>query len=118
MIRSMLEGALERHGLAEIPTADMAFDPNMHEAIGLDPDSDAPAGQVTQVIQRGYQMDGRVLRASRVVVSGRSEKETEDSAASGSGTSLSYSLERSSSKFPFSYFLNSLCIALQKRYTI
>lgn len=70
MVRSLLEGALERHGLAEIPSVDKAFDPNLHEAIAMDPSSAAPAGQITQVVQRGYQLEGRVLRASRVMVSG------------------------------------------------
>ncbi|MHC5063019.1 MAG: nucleotide exchange factor GrpE [Planctomycetota bacterium] len=71
MVRSLLEGALERHGLSEIPSIDKSFDPNLHEAIGMDPTAQAPAGQITQVVQRGYQMEGRVLRASRVMVSGQ-----------------------------------------------
>lgn len=70
MVRSLLEGALERHGLVEILAQDADFDPNLHEAIGLDPSSDMPPGKVTQVVQRGYMMGGKVLRASRVLVSG------------------------------------------------
>ena len=70
MVRSLLEGTLERHGLAEIPAAGETFDPTRHEAVGVDTETDASAGTITSVMQRGYTIGGKVLRASRVVVAG------------------------------------------------
>ena len=42
--------------------------PNLHEAMMAQP-SDAPPNTVLAVIQRGYQLNGRLLRPARVVVS-------------------------------------------------
>jgi molecular chaperone GrpE len=70
MVRALLEAALERHGIAEIPAEDERFDPAHHEAVGVDPNTDVEAGRVTRVVQRGYRLGERILRASRVLVSG------------------------------------------------
>lgn len=70
MVRALLGGALERHGVQEIPAAGKAFDPNLHEAVNVEPRADLPPGQVTQVLQTGYQLGDRVIRPSRVLVSG------------------------------------------------
>ena len=70
MVKSMLEGVLERHGLAEIPSEQCEFDPNLHEAVGVDANSRAAPGQIVQVMARGYWLGDRVLRPSRVIVSG------------------------------------------------
>lgn len=70
MVRGLLEGVFERNGVAEIHAAGAIFDPTVHEAVGIDPDPDAPEGVVSKVLQRGYTLDGRVLRPSRVLVGG------------------------------------------------
>lgn len=74
MVHGLLEGALERHGLIEITALGGDFDPRLHEAIGIDPQSDAPPGKVTQIVQRGYMIGDKILRASRVLVSGEGKK--------------------------------------------
>lgn len=71
MVRSLLEGTLERHGLSEIPSHGVTFDPNLHEAVGIDTESDADVGTITRTMQRGYKIGDKVLRASRVIVAGR-----------------------------------------------
>ncbi len=68
MVRSMLESVLERHGLSEIRTAGEKFDPALHEAVGVDQESDADPGTVTRVVQRGYRLGDKILRPSRVMV--------------------------------------------------
>lgn len=68
MVRSMLEGVLERHGVSAIEAEGETFDPNMHEAVGLDHDSEVEPGKITGVAQRGYKIHDRVLRPSRVIV--------------------------------------------------
>lgn len=70
MVKSLLEGVLERHGLSEIRAEGVAFDPNLHEAVGVDAESDTEPGRVTRVLQRGYRIDDKVLRPTRVVVRG------------------------------------------------
>lgn len=76
MVKSLLESVLERHGLSEIRADGADFDPNLHEAVGVDADSDAEPGRITQVMLPGYRLGDKVLRASRVIVRG----DTDDAA--------------------------------------
>ncbi|MBK8976591.1 MAG: nucleotide exchange factor GrpE [Planctomycetes bacterium] len=76
MVRSMLESVLERHGLAEIPATGTAFDPNLHDAVGVDSSAESTPGTVTRVMQRGYRIGDKVLRPSRVIVSGQPDAES------------------------------------------
>ncbi|MCA8944108.1 MAG: nucleotide exchange factor GrpE [Planctomycetes bacterium] len=78
MVRSLLEGTLERHGLSEIPSTRIPFDPNLHEAVGIDTESDAEAGTITKTMQRGYKIGDKVLRASRVIVAGQPDAPDSD----------------------------------------
>ena len=70
MVRTLLSGALERHGLAEIAAAGLPFDPARHEAVAVEPTQDVPAGHIVRVLQPGYQLGDRVVRHSRVTVAG------------------------------------------------
>ena len=67
MTRSALAAALASEGLEEID-ADGAFDPHVHEALMTQRAEGVEAGQVVQVVQRGYRMGDAVLRPARVVV--------------------------------------------------
>jgi molecular chaperone GrpE len=71
MVRTLLTGAMERHGLQEIAADGQSFDPNLHEAVRVEPAPGTPDGQILSVLQRGYTLGDRVLRPSRVVVSGQ-----------------------------------------------
>jgi molecular chaperone GrpE len=68
MVRSLLEGALERHGLREIKSGGEPFNPNLHEAVGLDAIAEVAPGHIARVLQRGYYLGEKVLRPSRVLV--------------------------------------------------
>jgi molecular chaperone GrpE len=68
LVHRALADVLGKEGLAEIPTDD-GFDPHVHEALLSQP-SEAPAGSVIEVVQKGYKLGDRVLRPARVVVSG------------------------------------------------
>jgi len=70
MVKAMLEGVLERHGLREVPAAGHAFDHALHEAVGLAENSDVPPGQVAEVVQKGYFIGDRILRHAKVLVTG------------------------------------------------
>jgi molecular chaperone GrpE len=73
LVRTLLSGALERHGLQEIPAAGLPFDPTRHEAVAVEPPAGTPAGHVVRVLQKGYMLGDRVVRHSRVVVAGPKE---------------------------------------------
>ena len=65
-----LKQLLKQEGVEEIEVEGKAFDPNRHEAIATVPHLavDADQDTVVEVSQRGYQLDGRLLRPARVVV--------------------------------------------------
>ena len=64
----LLAKAFEKAQIEEINPEGATFNPEQHEAMLAQP-SDAPANTVLAVIQRGYQLNGRLLRPARVVVS-------------------------------------------------
>jgi molecular chaperone GrpE len=59
--------AFERLDVTAVDAQGQPFDPNLHEAISQ-AESDAPAGTVVQVLQRGYKTGDRLLRPALVVV--------------------------------------------------
>jgi molecular chaperone GrpE len=63
-----LEGALSRSGVEAYDPAGEAFDPAWHEAVATRPAQDAGPGTVLETLERGYRLDGQVLRAAKVVV--------------------------------------------------
>lgn len=68
LIQRKLERLLQDEGVTEIEALGQEFDPNVHEAVGVDTDTDAKSGTVTQVLQRGYRHGDRVLRPAMVRV--------------------------------------------------
>jgi molecular chaperone GrpE len=69
LIRAQCEDLLKRHGVERIPLAPGdSYDPASAEAIGETP-SPAPPGTIADVIEPGYRMGERVIRAARVVLS-------------------------------------------------
>jgi molecular chaperone GrpE len=66
LVHRQLAEALRKEGLQEIPT-EGRFDPHVHEALLSQP-SEAEAGTVIDVVQKGYRLGDRVLRPARVVV--------------------------------------------------
>jgi molecular chaperone GrpE len=68
LILRKFERLLEDEGVAEIDALGQPFDPNLHEAVGVDMGADAESGTVTAVMQRGYRRGDRVLRPAMVRV--------------------------------------------------
>lgn len=69
MTERQLLSIFERHGIREItPQAGERFDPNLHEAMFEVPGSGHPAGTVVHVLEGGYMIGERLLRAARVGV--------------------------------------------------
>ena len=61
--------SLERHGVKKIDPKGEKFDPNLHQAMFEAPEPETPKGHVTQVVQPGFTINGRSLRAALVGVS-------------------------------------------------
>ncbi|MDJ0947186.1 MAG: nucleotide exchange factor GrpE [Kiloniellales bacterium] len=68
MTEKSLSEAFARHNVEIIDPLGEKFDPNVHEAMFEVPDSSQPAGTVAQVIEVGYKLHDRLLRAARVGV--------------------------------------------------
>jgi molecular chaperone GrpE len=69
-IQDELLGALNRVGIQPFSPQGEPFDPNEHEAMAQQPSDEVEAGNVLQVYQQGYRLNGQVLRPARVVVAG------------------------------------------------
>jgi molecular chaperone GrpE len=69
MTERQLLSIFERHGIREItPQPGERFDPNLHEAMFEVPGTEHPAGTVVHVLEGGYTIGDRLLRAARVGV--------------------------------------------------
>ena len=64
-----LQRAFEKGGIKVIDPAGQPFDPAWHEAMVAQESRDVPANTVLSVIQKGYSLNGRLLRPARVIVS-------------------------------------------------
>jgi molecular chaperone GrpE len=67
MVHAQLVASLEREGIESFDPAGEAFDPECHEALSTREDGEP--GVVLDVVEKGYRLNGTVLRPARVVVS-------------------------------------------------
>lgn len=59
---------LEKHGIERIDPLGEPFDPQVHEAMTMVPSPSAEPNSVLEVMQPGYLLNGRLVRAAKVVV--------------------------------------------------
>ncbi len=64
-----LHRAFDKAGIALLDPAGKPFDPAWHEAMVAVDRGDVPPNTVVEVVQKGYTLNGRLLRPARVVVS-------------------------------------------------
>ncbi|MDH4073604.1 MAG: nucleotide exchange factor GrpE [Gammaproteobacteria bacterium] len=64
----LMGSVLQRYGIEEVDPQGEPFDPTQHEAMTLQPSAEAEPGSVLTVFQKGYALNGRLLRPARVVV--------------------------------------------------
>jgi molecular chaperone GrpE len=70
LVYGELRAALERTGVETYDPTGEPFDPATSEALATRPAGDGTeSGLVIETLERGYRLDGQVLRAARVVVS-------------------------------------------------
>jgi molecular chaperone GrpE len=66
--REQLADALGKEGLLPVATDGQPFDPNVHEAVMGQPSDEHEEGTILQTFQRGYLLNGKPIRAAKVVV--------------------------------------------------
>ena len=64
-----LRATLERAGVEAYDPVGEKFDPAWHEALSTRPVEGSEPGRVVETLERGYRLDGQVLRPARVIVS-------------------------------------------------
>jgi molecular chaperone GrpE len=64
-----LNKAFDKSGIKVLDPKGQPFDPNWHEAMVAQESAEVPANTVLTVIQKGYSLNGRLLRPARVIVS-------------------------------------------------
>ncbi|HEV8332633.1 MAG TPA: nucleotide exchange factor GrpE [Steroidobacteraceae bacterium] len=64
----LLSKALEKAGVTEIVPQGEQFNPELHEAMVMQPSAEVVPNSIVQVVQKGYQLNGRLLRPARVIV--------------------------------------------------
>ena len=65
----ILHNTLKKHGVEEInPVRGDAFNPELHEAMSMQKDPESEPNTILHVLQRGYCLNGRVVRAAMVMV--------------------------------------------------
>lgn len=68
LIFTQMKTALENHGLKEIVALGEDFDPNKHSAVMTEESDEYESGKVSKVLQKGYELNGRVIRPAMVAV--------------------------------------------------
>ena len=82
VLRQLLK-ALEQFGVETVAAEGEPFDPERHEAVSMQPSDSVAPQSVISVMQKGYLMQGRLLRAARVVVSSGPPRPPRDGNGSG-----------------------------------
>ncbi len=75
LIKRMLDKALEDHGLTVVDPLGEPFDPELHEAMTMQPSEEYDENLVMEVMQKGFLLHDRLIRPAMVVVSQGSESD-------------------------------------------
>lgn len=68
MTLSLFLGSLKKFNVEQLNPVGEPFDPQQHEAMSMVPAPDAEPNSVVAVVQKGYLLNGRVVRPAMVVV--------------------------------------------------
>jgi molecular chaperone GrpE len=82
LLKQMID-TLRTEGLEEISAVGERLDPEKHEVVGYVETDDAPENSIVEEVRKGYQLNGKVIRPSLVVVS---KAKTPPDAAGGETT--------------------------------
>jgi molecular chaperone GrpE len=65
----MLGDAMAKFGVEQIDPTNEPFNPEFHQAMSMQPRADVPPNTVVAVVQKGYLLNGRLVRPAMVMVS-------------------------------------------------
>jgi molecular chaperone GrpE len=65
----LLTDVMGKFGVEEVSAQGEPFNPELHQAMTLQPRTDLPPGTVVDEIQKGYLLNGRLVRPALVIVS-------------------------------------------------
>jgi molecular chaperone GrpE len=68
MVKKQFLDTVTKHGLTPVDSIGKDFDPNFHEALAQEYEEGAKPNQVIKEFQKGYTLNGRLVRPSKVVV--------------------------------------------------
>jgi molecular chaperone GrpE len=68
MVYDQMLGILRSHGVEAVEALGGPFDPSVHEAMMRREDPERPDNIILEEFQKGYKLNGRVIRPSRVIV--------------------------------------------------
>jgi molecular chaperone GrpE len=68
MVKKQFADTLGKHGLTTVESVGKEFDPHLHEAMAQEYVEGVKPNHVTKEFQKGYALNGRLLRAAKVVV--------------------------------------------------
>ena len=74
LIIRMLGKVMQDHGLSMIDPQGEAFNPELHQAMTVLPSAECEPDTVLEVMQKGFQLNGRLIRPAMVVVSKEPEE--------------------------------------------
>lgn len=77
LIQEQLLCCLERHGVKRIASRGQAFDPQFHEAMLRVESDQHEDNEVTEEMEAGYLLNGRLLRPAKVCVCKRTRQENQ-----------------------------------------
>ena len=86
MVQKELMNTFERYGVIPIKALGEKFDPMQHEAMFEVEDKDAPSGTIAQVLELGYILNGRTLRAAKVGITKGGPKDSDSVSKSSQKT--------------------------------
>ena len=78
LTRKVLLDALKKNGVEDIAPEGEPFDPAFHQAVSMQESPNVEPNTVLAVLQKGYILNGRVLRAAMVMVSKPAASESVD----------------------------------------
>jgi molecular chaperone GrpE len=65
----MLTNALDKAAISEVNPQDEPFNPDFHQAMSMQERDDVEPNTVVTVVQKGYTLNGRLIRPAMVIVS-------------------------------------------------
>jgi len=68
LTKKVFDTAMEKFGLEAVEALGEKFNPDLHQALAMQPSEEYEEGHVSAVMQKGYTLNGRLVRPAMVMV--------------------------------------------------